>query len=129
MPAFYHINHDLNLLFCSGSGELFEHDMLEQRGQIMADAMFHPQLNQLWDFRPFTHIHLGQEHLWKLSEKALLSAHSRRAFLVRDAQQFAVIRSYQSMLTRSDIQLSIFYQQEEALEWLGLPADLQLPIA
>ena len=122
MPVEYVIHRELRLVVTTGRGRVTAEELVEHRERLLKDSDFDPTFNQFSDFSELERTNLQPNDVRAFAREQVFAPVSRRALLVRRPHQFGVTRQYQAYHEdRSNVQ--VFYDRQEALDWLGIPAD------
>jgi hypothetical protein len=121
MPADFYIDVPRRLVFSQGAGVVTVADFLSHMNRLVHHPDFHPEFNQLLDFRRVEEVTLTTENIILLAERNVFSPKSQRAFVVTTDLHFGLVRmfgSYREMAGEQGIRL--FREMKEALAWLAL---------
>lgn len=122
MPWEYTIDVDARLVYSRAWGHLTDVDLLDHQHQLARDPLFDRDLSQLVDFLGVIDMAaVKTDTLMTLARQNLWGAHSRRAFVVVQAEAFGLVRMFQVHREAADgtDQIRLFTTREEALAWLA----------
>lgn len=121
MAADYKIEKSRRLVLSIASGELTPEDILGHMNRLTQDPDFDPTFFQLADFRAVSNMTLLPEDIRRFAERTVFSAHSRRAFLVKDEAHFGLARMFEIHRDlKGESGIRVFRSLEDALEWIGV---------
>jgi len=126
MPCRYVIDKDRRLVISTGWDRLTFAEMKAQQDELTSDPNFDPAFNQLVDVTAVTVLDLSIGEAQRIANRGIYSPTSRRAVLASSPAIFGMARmmdAYHSMATGRE-QVSVFYDGDAALKWLGLEAPL-----
>lgn len=123
MPSTYEIFKDLRLVIVTTSGPANSQEIIEMLTHMYADPDFSSAYDYLWDAR-------GRTEPFSIQDTKKTESHvvkykgtdrPKRAFLVSKDVDYGMGRVYESLRhSRSDVDIEIFRDREEALKWLGV---------
>lgn len=119
MPAFYTIDKERGLVLSSGSGILTREDIWGHMNRLSTDPDFDPNFCQLLDFTNLTALEVGPDDVREFAQRDIFSAHSRRAFVVKDDLHFGLARMFGiHRELRGETGIRVFRNFDEAMEWV-----------
>ncbi len=121
MACSYVIYRDRRLVITTGRGRVTLAEITEHRDQLIADADFHPDFNQLIDFTAVTSLDVSMDEAKSVARHPHFSSRSRRAFVATTPDIFAMGRfmAAHDELARGPEHIGVFSALDAALEWLG----------
>ena len=127
MPYSYTIDVDRQLVIAVFWGEatIAEADAL--MAELYADPRHSFSLNRVYDCRemtrlpPITEVR-GLAELFR--QRVASGVRTRRAMVVRPGATYGLARMFQALLDLVGIELNVFTDVEEAVEWAGAPTPL-----
>ncbi len=126
MPTAYHINSEFKVVFTRAWGTLTDSDLLECQRQINEDALFEPDMNQIFDFQDVKQVELTSQGIRHLANRNPFGAGARRAFVVKPGAlaMFGMMRMFEILTDEYPDELRVqFDDVKEARSWLGLPEE------
>ena len=120
MPIQYRIDPDREIVFMTAEGSLTDADLEKLRASMQSDPDFHPNLNQLGDFRATDFSGLTATGVRALAERISDSDQSQRAIIVSTDLAFGMSRMYQILTDENPAKVMVFKDMTEARAWLGL---------
>ena len=123
MPFSYQIIPEQNLVINTIQGQFDFSDYLVLMESILNDPLFVPAMNMFWDWTASTLIDLSKEDFQKIKDciqtnVARRGIDYRAVFLVRQDVDFGLSRMYQLLSEDLPVQLEIFRDREQALNWI-----------
>jgi hypothetical protein len=106
---------------------LADEDVQELIGQLLRDPDFRPSQDQLVDTTEVTDIQLTSASVLRLAETGDPSFTGRRAIVAPSPAVFGMSRMFEMYRDSGSSRLQVFRTRKEALEWLGLAAQTDLP--
>jgi hypothetical protein len=122
LPCRYLIDKERRLGISTGWDRLTFADMKAQQDEVLANPDFDPAFNQLVDVTAVTVLDLSIAEAKWIANRGIYSPTSRLAVLASNPAIFGMARmmdAYHSMATGRE-QVSVFYDLDAALAWLGL---------
>ncbi|MES2921488.1 MAG: hypothetical protein V4819_08080 [Verrucomicrobiota bacterium] len=124
MPADFFIDSQRGIVFSKAAGVFGHAEALDHMDRLQSDQDFHPEFNQLFDFREVTTITLSCAEVERLAQRDIFSARSGRAFVVFGDLGFGLGRVFETYRElQGETGIAIFRNMQEALSWLSLPAE------
>jgi hypothetical protein len=120
MPATYTIDAARGLVLSTASGTLTGDEMRGHQERLKADPDFRPDLDQLADFTGVDHLALSPQEIPQLAYNNPFREGSRRAIVVAQPLQYALVRMFQAMTESQGPEIEIFHEVAKAKRWLGL---------
>jgi hypothetical protein len=121
MPAEYYIDVPCQMVFSRGYGGLNFSDARHHMERLLSDPDFHPEFNQLIDFRRVEEVTITTEEIVLLAARNVFSPKSRRAFVVASDLQFGLARMFGTYRENAgEHGIKPFREMEPALKWLSL---------
>src|SRR6187401_890264 len=96
MPADFFIDRQRGIVFSKATGALGLPEVLDHMDRLQGNPDFHPEFNQLFDFREVKSVNLSYEEVKRLAQRTIFSAHSRRAFVVVGDLSFGFGRVFET---------------------------------
>ena|ERR1039458_104088 len=124
MPVDFLIDTKFGLIYIKATGVFNRADALDYRARLLRHPDFRPELNLLANFCEVTKMALSNADVKDLTRFTVLSAESKRVFVVASDLQFGLSRmfgTYREIV--GDQALMVFRTMAEALSWLSLPAE------
>ena len=124
MPADFFIDTQRRVVFSKGTDALGRAEVLDHMDRLQSHPDFHPEFNQLCDFRQIKTIALSHEDVMELARRTIFRVPSRRAFVVSGDLQYGtgrVFAAYRELAGEPGI--VVFREMDKALSWLSLPAE------
>lgn len=125
----HHIDHENMLIVTSVEGDATDDGFISAIMQYQEEIKGRPEFsghNEIVDFRYLTHIKLsssGLSQMARISKKTDIDGlNTKLAFVVASPLAFGLGRMYRAFRTLSpnSKEVDVFYNKDEALEWLGL---------
>jgi hypothetical protein len=132
VPCSYLIDKDRRVVICTGWGRLTFAEMRAQQDELTSNPEFDPGFDQLVDVTGVTVLALSVEEAKTVAKRGIYLPTSRRAVVVASQALFGMARlmdAHHSLATGRE-QVSVFYDTNTALKWLGLqslPIELKIP--
>jgi len=108
----------------TGWGHLTFAEMKAHQDQLRSDVAFVPKFDQLIDTTGVTQLDISPEEFKMLARRSLFfSPSSRRAWIATYPLILGMgplIEAYREVIGAEKDQLHVFYNHNEALEWLGM---------
>ena len=124
MPSDFSIVPEHRVVVSKGSGVFTHADFLDHMSRLGVDPHFNPDFDQIVDCRAIAKMDLSADQISDLASRSVFAAGSRRAFVVPSEVQFGLTRMFAAYReVRTGQQVGVFRSMDEALSWLGLPAD------
>jgi hypothetical protein len=125
MSCSYVIESQLRLVLTTLLGVVTAAEAFAHQESLASDPEFRPEFNQLIDSTGAEKLDLSSVELRKLATRNFFSQGSRRALLVRGTLLYGVGRMLVTFreLAGAKEEMQIFQDRNEALAWLGLPAE------
>src|SRR5260370_41268839 len=98
MPVDFYIDTQHGVVHAKATGVFGRADALDYRARLLCHPDCGPELNLLADFREVTKIVLSNTEVKDLAGHRVLSAHSKRAFVVASDLQFGLSRMFGAYL-------------------------------
>jgi len=124
MPAEYHIDKELGVLFSKAWGTLSDSDLLEHQRLITSDPAFTADLHQLFTLMEVTEVALTSGGIRLLASRDPFGVGSKRAFIVTPGAMvvFGMMRMFQILTDEHPDELRVQFDHiGKARSWLGLP--------
>lgn len=121
MGITYKIDVEFGVIYAFGEGDIGAAEIREVRERIAADALFHSELNSLFDARLATFSFSGEE-AQSLANQVKQNRPNAKTSIVINSDKWSqgYIRMYAVWAGDG---YKIFYDMEPAREWLGLPPE------
>jgi len=125
MPVHYVINKEQRLVLTVGEGILTFTEVERHQDQLLADPNRDPKFNQLIDMTNAKEVSLSVAEAKQIARRAVFSPDSRRAVVASEKSVYGVFRMMQVYheTTAGHSHVGIFYDRDEALQWLGIKED------
>jgi len=127
MPISYQVLKDKMLVIITSSGDIGLQEAILCLDQMNSDAEYSSEYNLLWDSTERASIFTYDEmqkllrHVKRYKGDKL----PKRAIVVSKSVNYGMARVYDSLITMdSKVQVKIFYNRTEALNWLGIRDNL-----
>jgi hypothetical protein len=126
MPCRYAIDKARRLVITTLSGRVTFDEAKAHQTELAQDPDFSREYSQLLDGTTITSLELSPAQIRVLAQRRMFSSASRRAVVATNPAFFGVGRMLQTYLdlAKAQEQVSVFYDRESALRWLGLDGDL-----
>ena len=124
MPVDFLIDTKFGVIYIKATGVLNRAEAMDYRARLLRHPDFRPELNLLADLREVTKMALSNAEVKDLTRYTVLSAQSKRVFVVASDLQFGLIRmfgAYRQIVGDQEVMIS--RTMPEALSWLSLPAE------
>jgi hypothetical protein len=119
MPAFYHIDRQLKIVFSTLEGIVTGEEALNHEEHLCHDPDFEPNFSQLFDCRHVTQVEVTGDFVHFIAMKSPFSSKARRAIVADKDFVYGLARMYQ--ILKGDTQeIRVFREMEEARRWLGI---------
>ena len=119
MPIEYKIDIKQGSIFTRYFGETSDAVIVQNSSNLRSDPDFQPDFDHLIDFSKFVGA-MSAETVRQLAEKRPSGPGSRRAMGVSRDVAYGMGRMYGSLTSEEGMEFSVFYQVEQAMEWLGI---------
>jgi len=121
MSLQYVIDKERRLVILTGSGRLTFDEVRENQDQLLRDPELSPDFDQLVDLAAVTIYDVTMDEAKTIARRAVFSPTSRRALVAPDPATYGLARLMQTHRELAQVQAvaSVFYDRNEALEWLG----------
>ncbi|MGQ0649264.1 MAG: hypothetical protein ACT4P7_17060 [Gemmatimonadaceae bacterium] len=127
MPASYHIDPSLGLVYSRGWGTLVPGELFAHARALGTDPRFDPLFSQLADFHDVARFSVSSADVRKLTMLNPFRAGARRAIVASADWVFGMARMYELTLGQPDGDVHVFRDPARAVRWLGLSEDWVLP--
>jgi hypothetical protein len=120
MPCQYVIDADQRLVITTGWGRLTFYEAKAHQAQLLSDAAFNPEYDQLLDLTAVSGLDMTADQAETLASRVVFSARSRRALVATDPVVFGMGRlmeAHHELATRRE-QTRVFRDREAALDWI-----------
>ena len=125
MSASFLIDPGQHAVFSRASGVFTYEDARGHMDRLLADARFRPDMRQVIDFGDITKVTLTGDQIRELANRKIFGPGSSRAFVAPDDVLYGLARMFQAHReSNGETGIAIFRGMEEAVSWIGLPADL-----
>lgn len=121
MPLDYEIVPDLALVRSRGWAILTDAETKAHYARIARDPAFQPAFSLLCDIRRVDKIEGARHTLRDLARCSTFARGTRRAFVVREDEQFGVARMLQAFCELEGAEVGVYRSLDEAYAMLGLP--------
>jgi len=119
MPLRSVIIEEMRLVITQAYGILQPADLAENRASLVADPMFDPTYDHLFDLRPVERLDFTADDVEAATLVRAFSAASRRAIVAPRDLAFGLSRMYESHRNDLDEGMAVYRTFDEALAWLG----------
>jgi hypothetical protein len=125
MPCRYLIDKERRLVVTTAWDRVTFAEVKAHQDQLNADPAFNRDFDQLIDATAATHIDASSEEIRLVAARSIFSPASRRAIVANQPLIFGIGRMLQAHFNMSagTEQVNVFYDLEEARQWLGEPRD------
>ncbi|HEX2853771.1 MAG TPA: hypothetical protein VHO24_11075 [Opitutaceae bacterium] len=124
MPAKYIIDVPHRVVFSQGTGVFTHGDFIGHMEALQKNPAFNPDFSQVVDCRDIGLLDLKNDQLRDLAAQSIFSLRARRAFVVSTELHFGMSRMFAAYRELAGQQVAVFKDMPSALQWLGLPPDL-----
>jgi hypothetical protein len=124
MPCSFVIDKERRLESSTAWDHLTFAETKNHQNQLFSDPDFDPEFDQLIDAAAVTKWDISVEEAKMMARRSFFSPTSRRAFVATAPDVFGMERLMQAYhdMGKTQEQVSVFYNRNEALKWLGLDA-------
>ncbi|MDH3497054.1 MAG: hypothetical protein OER21_09835 [Gemmatimonadota bacterium] len=131
MPLSYRLLPEHDLIWTTATGVLTDGDVLEHKRRLVADPACHPNMRELSDIRPVSELQVTPNGVQLMAamdsrDAAQLGDH-HMALVANEDVVVGMARMYAAFTADHLPRVGVFRSLDEALRWLGLPADLRPP--
>lgn len=125
MPLRYFIDKERRLVTTTVWGSVGFAETKAHQDQLVRDPDFNSEFNQLIDASGITSLNISIQEAKNIATQPLFSPASRRAVVATDPFIFGMARLMEAYHSnaRLEAQVTVFYDHDSALEWLGLKDD------
>lgn len=133
MPLTYRILPQHDLVWTTATGVLTDDDILDHKRRLLADPARRPNMRELSDIRRITELAVTPAGVQRMAamdsnDAAELGDH-RLALVAGEDVVVGMARMYAAFTEQHVPHVGVFRSLEEALQWLGLQADIGPPAA
>jgi len=121
----YRIDTALGVVFNTYWGVVTDEDLLNHQRELLADATFRAELNQLSNYLDVTGMEVSSALIRTLAESRAFLPGVRRAIVVDNALGYGLSRMYQALHEEAGEDVQVFRDLEAARRWLGLDPELE----
>ena len=122
MPVRYVIHKELRLIMTVAEGRVTFDEAKAHQERLLEDPNFDRDFNELIDVTNVSDLDLSSDQVRNLSLSIPFVTNARRAVVASRPAEFGVGRMYQAYFEKHS-EVSVFYDRDEALKWLGIPED------
>jgi len=125
VPVRYVIDKKRKLVLTTGEGTLTFEEIKSHQDRLLADTNLDPGFNQLIDLTAVKMLSLSAGEAEQLARRKVLSPYSQRAVVASEKSVYGMFRLMQTYHEATDghSHVAIFYDRNQALQWLGVPVD------
>ena len=123
IPVRYVIHKELCLIMTVAEGRVTFDEAKAHQERLLKDPNFDRDFNELIDVTNASGLDLSSEQLRSLSLSIPFVTKARRAIVASRPAEFGVGRMYQAHYEKQHKEVSVFYDRDQALKWLGVPED------
>jgi hypothetical protein len=119
-----HIDAERRVVFLKESGLVTFGSCLEILTRLARTPEFHPEFDQIFDYRPVSAMNLSAAEIRELAARSVTHCRGRLAVVVATSEQYGVSRmlaAHRDLGGGADT--LVVWKMPEALAWLGLPQD------
>jgi hypothetical protein len=130
MSVHHAIDEERKIVLTVFRGDLTDADLRAHQLALSANPRFHPSMRELVDLRAVTDVSVSSAILNASAGWPLHAPEARRALVAPTDLLFGLFRMYQTHLGEVGAsQLGVFRELGQALQWLGLSSEDELPSA
>ncbi len=122
MPCQYVIDKARRLVITTGWDRVTFAEAKALQDGLMSDPQFDSSFHQLIDGSAVTSMEMSPDEIRMIGSRRFFSPTSRRAVVATRPAVFGIARMMQAFHEsgKADAEVSVFYDRQSALEWLGL---------
>jgi hypothetical protein len=120
MPASYHIDRKVGVVFTTLTDYVTDEDLLDHQRRLLADPDFRPMMHQCIDARGVTGGTVTGGGIRTLAKANIYADGSRRAIIVSGKMAYGFARMFQILRSKGPEKIQICRRVEDAHRWLGL---------
>ena len=125
MPVDYRIHSDLGLVVAQFQGNVTDEEVLQTYRRVLNDAEYRPEFNDLIDLLDVEGFNLKagtMRQIIMLADQAHADGPKsfKTAVVASNALPYGLARMYEALADGSAVNVSVFRNVTEAMEWLGI---------
>ena len=123
MPASYHIDTALGVVYTVATGVTTDSDWLVHQMMLSNDPDFRPGMRHLADLREATELEMSGQGIDTAAAADPWGVGAKRACVAVRESVLRIVHGYEQSRSNPEDEFRVFQSMDEARAWLGLPPE------